>query len=72
MFLQRNPMNLTQIPKTTFNLVAEKAKRNNLSIKYEHKKYELKTHKIGIIYNNAIKKEYKRDQNRYGGHLMPA
>ena len=48
------------------------AKSNNLSIKYDCKKYELKTHKIRIIYKNAIKKGYKRDQNRYGGDLMPA
>ena len=36
-----------------------KAKTNNLTIKYERKKYELKTHKIGIRYKNAIKKGIK-------------
>ena len=30
-----------------------------MSIKYERMKYELKTHKIGIIYKNAIKKGIK-------------
>ena len=55
-----------------FQISARIAQSNNVSIKSDCKKYKLQTNKIGIIYKNAIKKGYKRDQNRYGGHLMPA
>ena len=55
-----------------FQISAIITQSNNVSIKSNCKKYKLQTHKIGIIYKNAIMKGYKGDQNKFGGHLMPA
>ena len=38
-----------------FEISARIAKSNNVSIKYDHKKYRFITHKIGINYKNARK-----------------
>ena len=38
-----------------FQISARIAQSNNVSIKYDCKKYKFITHKIGIIYKNAIK-----------------
>ena len=57
-------MNLIQIFNDDFQISARIAQSNNVSIKSDHKKYKLQTHKIGIIYKNAIKKGYKRDQDK--------
>ena len=61
-------MNSTQFLKMTFNLMA---KTNNMSIEYERMKYELK-HITWNYIKKCNKKWYKRGQNRYRGHLMPA
>ena len=34
---------------------SRKAERNNVTYKYDRKKYEFKTNKIGIVYKNVIK-----------------